>query len=191
MQPSSRMTAAVMGAHRHRSIPITCEFGNAGVPPSAARAACRDIHATCLWNRSAICRMSQSLHLSVGCILIALSLLGWSEERKADTDGASSLAAKRHAVLMGGFARRRLDLANDQQNEIPEEHWLSYVYGTAMLLLISASVFLIGQGLSNLKELRAPRDNTGREIAQMELADEIGSGQVGSHFCREELCGIL
>lgn len=61
-------------------------------------------------------------------------------------------------------------MANDQQNEIPEEHWLSYVYGTAMLLLISASVFLIGQGLSNLKELRAPRDNTGREIAQMELA---------------------
>lgn len=63
-------------------------------------------------------------------------------------------------------------MANDQQYEIPEEHWLSYVYGTAMLLLISASVFLIGHGLSNLSELTTPRDNTGWEIAQIELAHQ-------------------
>ena len=60
-------------------------------------------------------------------------------------------------------------MAQAPQDEIPEEHWLSYIYGTAMLLLISASVFLAVRGLSNLNELRTPRDNTAWEIAQMGL----------------------
>ena len=28
-------------------------------------------------------------------------------------------------------------MAQEPQDEIPEEHWLGYVYGTAMLLLIA------------------------------------------------------
>jgi signal transduction histidine kinase/ActR/RegA family two-component response regulator len=67
----------------------------------------------------------------------------------------------------GGCARRTQDLAQAPQDEVPEEHWLGYVYGTAMLLLISASVFLAVRGLSDLNELRTPRDNTSWEISQM------------------------
>lgn len=64
-------------------------------------------------------------------------------------------------------------MAQAPQDEIPEEHWLGYVYGTAMLLLISASVFLAVRGLSNLNELRTPRDNTTWEISQMGLGHQL------------------
>ncbi len=63
-------------------------------------------------------------------------------------------------------------MAQEPQDEIPEEHWLGYVYGTAMLLLISASVFLAVRGLSNLNELRTPRDDTTWEISQMGLGHQ-------------------
>ena len=64
-------------------------------------------------------------------------------------------------------------MAQAPQDDIPEEHWLGYVYGTAMLLLISASVFLAVRGLSNLNELRTPHDNTTWEISQMGLGHQL------------------
>lgn len=57
--------------------------------------------------------------------------------------------------------------ATDSTDEITEEHWLSYVYGTAMLLLVVSAIFLGVRGLSDLNELKTPRNNTAWNVAQL------------------------
>lgn len=58
-------------------------------------------------------------------------------------------------------------MAQDDDVQITEEHWLSYIYGTAMLMLVSAAVFLGVRGLSALNELNAPKHNTTWSISQL------------------------
>ena len=55
----------------------------------------------------------------------------------------------------------------DTDQPITEEHWLSYVYGTAMLLLLAAAVFLGVRGFSDLRELSTPKNNAAWNISQL------------------------
>jgi len=55
----------------------------------------------------------------------------------------------------------------DATDQITEEHWLSYVYGTAMLLLVASAIFLGVRGLGDLNELKTPKHNTSWNIAQL------------------------
>jgi two-component system sensor histidine kinase/response regulator len=55
----------------------------------------------------------------------------------------------------------------DPGQPINEEHWLSYVYGTAMLLLLAAAFFLGVRGLSDLREMNTPNNNTAWNISQL------------------------
>lgn len=55
----------------------------------------------------------------------------------------------------------------DPTDEITEEHWLSYVYGTAMLLLVASAIFLGVRGFGDLNELRTPKHNTAWNVAQL------------------------
>lgn len=58
-------------------------------------------------------------------------------------------------------------VVQDATDQITEEHWLSYVYGTAMLLLVASAIFLGARGLGDLNELKTPRHNTSWNIAQL------------------------
>lgn len=58
-------------------------------------------------------------------------------------------------------------VVQDATDQITEEHWLSYVYGTAMLLLVASAIFLGVRGLGDLNELKTPKHNTSWNIAQL------------------------
>ena len=53
------------------------------------------------------------------------------------------------------------------QDQITEDHWLSYAYGTAMLLLVCTGIFLGFRGISDLNELRTPRNDISWSVYQL------------------------
>ena len=66
-----------------------------------------------------------------------------------------------------------------------EEHWLSYVYGTAMLLLVMAALYLGARGMSDLRDLETPKSpvvwsaaQLGLEHHRLLLAAETGASPV-------------
>lgn len=59
------------------------------------------------------------------------------------------------------------NVVQDATEQITEEHWLSYVYGTAMLLLVASAIFLGVRGLGDLNELKTPKHNTSWNVAQL------------------------
>lgn len=58
-------------------------------------------------------------------------------------------------------------MEQDTTDQTTEEHWLSYVYGTAMLLLLASAIFLGARGLGDLNELKTPKHNTSWNVAQL------------------------
>lgn len=60
-------------------------------------------------------------------------------------------------------------MSQDSDVQITEDHWLSYIYGTAMLLLVSAAIFLGVRGLSALGELDVEKTNATWNISQLEI----------------------
>lgn len=61
----------------------------------------------------------------------------------------------------------REDLGMSNLDHITEEHWLPYVYGTMMLLLISAGLYFGVHGISDLQDLKKAKYNVIWSISQL------------------------
>lgn len=82
--------------------------------------------------------------------------------------GATTASARWHrAGELKRIFERNCSLVADPTDEITEEHWLSYVYGTAMLILVASAIFLGVRGFGDLNELRTPKHNTAWNVAQL------------------------